>query len=46
MVITLEPVLEAALNQAAHRRGVAPELIVVDALRQRFLYSPASGCQR
>ena len=43
MVITLEPELEAALNQAALRRGVAPELLVVDALRQRFLQSAAAG---
>jgi hypothetical protein len=39
VVITLEPELEAALNQAALRRGVAPELLVLDALRQRFLQS-------
>jgi hypothetical protein len=41
VVITLEPELEAALNQAALRRGVAPELLVLDALRQRFLHSAA-----
>jgi hypothetical protein len=41
VVITLEPELEAALNQAARRRGVAPELLVLDALRQRFLHSAA-----
>jgi hypothetical protein len=27
------------LNQAALRRGVAPELLALDALRQRFLHS-------
>jgi hypothetical protein len=31
--------LEAALNQAALRRGVALESLVLDALRQRFLHS-------
>jgi hypothetical protein len=41
VVITLEPELEAALNQAALRRGVAPELLVLDALRQRFLHGAA-----
>ena len=41
MVITLEPELEAALNQAALRRGGAPELLALDALRQRFLHSAA-----
>ena len=41
MVITLEPELEAALNEAALRRGVAPEQLVLDALRQRFLHSAA-----
>lgn len=37
MEITLGPELEAALKQAALSRGVAPELLVLDALRQRFL---------
>jgi hypothetical protein len=41
VVITLEPELEAALNQESRRRGVAPELLVLDALRQRFLHSAA-----
>jgi hypothetical protein len=41
VVITLEPELEAALNQAALRRGVAPELLALDALRQRFLHCAA-----
>ena len=43
VVITLEPELEAALNQAALRRGVVPELLVLDALRQRFLHSPPAA---
>ncbi len=37
MVITLGPELEAALNAAASRRGVAPEELAVNALRERFL---------
>lgn len=37
MVITLSPELEAALNEAASRRGVAPEVLALDALRERFL---------
>ena len=41
MVITFEPELEAALKQAALSRGVAPEVLVLDALRQRFLHSAA-----
>lgn len=41
MVITLEPELEAALNQAARRGGVAPEVLVLHALRQRFLHGAA-----
>ena len=38
MIIRLEPELEAAVNEAAVRRGVAPEMLVLDALRQRFLH--------
>jgi hypothetical protein len=37
MVISLEPELEAALNVAARSRGVDPEVLALDALRQRFL---------
>jgi hypothetical protein len=37
MVITLGPDLEAALNEAASQRGVAPEALAIDALRERFL---------
>ena len=37
MVIILEPELEDALNEAARDRGVAPELLALDTLRQRFL---------
>ena len=30
MVITLGPELEAALNEQAHRRGVAAEVLALD----------------
>ncbi len=37
MVLTLGPELEAALNEQARRHGVAPEVLAVNALRERFL---------
>jgi hypothetical protein len=37
MVLTLPPQLEAVLNEQARRRGVAPEVLALDALRERFL---------
>jgi hypothetical protein len=37
MVITLDPQLEAALNEAASRRGVALEEFVLSTLRERFV---------
>jgi hypothetical protein len=37
MVITLEPDLEAALSEQARKRGVAPEALALQALRERFL---------
>jgi hypothetical protein len=37
MVITLGAELEAALSEAARRQGVAPEVLAVNALRERFL---------
>jgi len=37
MVIKVEPDLETALNAEAQRRGVAPEALAVEVLRQRFL---------
>jgi hypothetical protein len=40
MVITLTPQLEAALSDQARQRGVAPEVLALDALREHFL--PAS----
>ena len=37
MVITLTPQLEAALAEQSRRRGVAPEVLALDTLRDRFL---------
>jgi hypothetical protein len=37
MIITLGPDLEAALNTLARKRGVSPETLALDALRERFL---------
>lgn len=37
MVITLGPELEAALNELARRQGVTPEVLALNALRERFL---------
>jgi hypothetical protein len=37
MVINVTPQLEAALNEQARQRGVAPEILALDALRDRFL---------
>lgn len=37
MVIDLTPQLEAALREQAQRRGMAPEVLVIDTLRDRFL---------
>lgn len=40
MVITLGPELEAALNEQARRQGVTPEVLALNALRERFLTAP------
>lgn len=37
MTIKLGPDLEAALNDAAKRRQVAPDVLVLNVLRERFL---------
>lgn len=37
MVITLGPELEAALKAEASHRGVAPEVLALNVLRERFL---------
>jgi hypothetical protein len=41
MVITLGAELEAALNELASRRGVAPEVLALNALREHFLGNDA-----
>jgi hypothetical protein len=44
MVITLGSELEAALNEVARRQGVSPEVLAIQALRDRFLgQTPADG---
>ena len=42
MVIALAPQLQAALSEQARRRGVAPETLALDALRERFLAASAA----
>jgi hypothetical protein len=37
MVIKLDPGLESALNESARRRGVDPEVVVIDILRGQLL---------
>jgi hypothetical protein len=37
MVINLTPQLEAALSEQARRRGIAPENLALEVLRERFL---------
>ncbi len=37
MFINLPPQLEAALCEQARQRGVTPEIVALDALRERFL---------
>jgi hypothetical protein len=37
MVITLPPQLEAVLSEQAQRLGMAPEVLVLDTLREHFL---------
>ena len=41
MVVTLTPQLEAVLSEQAQRRGMAPEALALDALRQHFLPTPS-----
>lgn len=37
MTITIGPELEAALQDHARRQGLAPEVLALNALRERFL---------
>ena len=41
MVITLDPELEATLNELACSQGLAPEMLALNALRERFLAAAA-----
>jgi hypothetical protein len=41
MVITVGPELEAALSEVARRHGIAPEVLAVNALQERFMHSAA-----
>jgi predicted transcriptional regulator len=41
MTITLDPQLEAVLNEQARQQGVAPEVLALKALRERFLTAAA-----
>jgi hypothetical protein len=40
MVVHLPPQLETALSEQARRRGVSPETLALEALRERFLPTP------
>jgi hypothetical protein len=40
----VEPALEAVLNDLARKRGIAPEMLALQALRERFL-APALQSQ-
>lgn len=44
MVITLGPILEAALNDLARQQGVTPEILALNSLHERFL-APAPQIQ-
>ncbi len=41
MVINLTPQLEAALSEQARQRGIAPENLALEVLRERFLRDAA-----
>jgi hypothetical protein len=41
MIITLDSELDNALREVARRQGVAPETLVLNALRQQFLAAAA-----
>jgi hypothetical protein len=41
MIITLGPDLEAALTRLARRQGIAPELLALATLREKFLVPTA-----
>jgi predicted transcriptional regulator len=41
MIITLDSELDKALREVASRQGIAPETLVLNALRQQFLAAAA-----
>ena len=50
MIVTLDPKLEAALKDQANRKGVAPEELALNVLRERLLtpapLEPRDGWER
>ncbi len=40
MIVTLDPQLEATLNEQARREGMAPEELAIALLRERLLATP------
>jgi hypothetical protein len=46
MVITLDPKLEAALNEQARRQGISPEDLALQTLRDRFLAPTPADASR
>jgi len=44
MTITLGPDLSAALNDAARRQGVPPDVLALNVLRERFLTHADTPC--
>jgi hypothetical protein len=51
MVITLSPDLEASLNDAARRQGIAPEALALKVMREcltmltrKFAYRASESC--
>jgi predicted transcriptional regulator len=41
MVIKVDPELEAVLNALARQQGTAPDVLALNALRERFLAGPS-----
>ena len=46
MVIRLSPELELALNESARQQGVAPDVLAISILRERFLPTGPSFAPR
>jgi hypothetical protein len=43
MTITLSPDLEAAVNEQARQKGISPESLVLNALREKFAAQPVEA---